>query len=471
MLKSRTFLALGLLVVVAGATAYQVTRKNPHVRDSQAASSPLTLQKADIDELEIAEPGKPALVLKNEGGVWKLTQPVADKADQKAVDQAVGALAELKLRDVIAESPDSYEKVGVKDDEVVKVTPKKAGKPLATLLVGKTSNVRLEGDPRVWSTTNLKRWSLVKDVKLWRDRQIMDFPVDQVDTVAVAYPGGAQVVAKREVPPPPAAEPGKDAGAPPAAAGPDKWTLVAGGDKLGGELDANVPLELAGALARMHGDEIVDDAKPEATGLDAPRATVTVTLKDKKTHVLQVGKQDGTMTYVKLADQARVWKIQKYEAERIPASPAQWRDKTIVKLEPESVQKIELLKGEKDKTVLERAGAGWKATTPATLGEVDASRVQAILRGAQGLRATRVLEGADPKTLGLDKPRATATLWTKSGPPVKLAFGTEKDGETSLQITGQKDLYSIPAYLAQPFVKSPDELKKSAGPATPGEPM
>src|SRR6188474_1656080 len=116
MLKSRTFLALGLLVVVAGATAYQVTRKNPHVRDSQAASSPLTLQKADIDELEIAEPGKPALVLKNEGGVWKLTQPVADKADQKAVDQAVGALAELKLRDVIAESPDSYEKVGVKDD-------------------------------------------------------------------------------------------------------------------------------------------------------------------------------------------------------------------------------------------------------------------------------------------------------------------------------------------------------------------
>jgi hypothetical protein len=466
MLKSRTILALGLLVLVAGATVYKVTRKDPHVKDASAAS-PLAISRDAVDELEIAEPGKPAVVLKKEGAEWKLAQPVADRADQKAVEQAVEGLSELKLRDVIAESPESYEKVGVKDDEVVKVVPRKGGAPVATLLVGKTSNVRLEGDPRVWSTSNLKRWTLVKDAKLWRDRKILDFPVDQVDAVAVSYPSGAKVVAKKESPPPPPAEAGKDAGAPPVtAAGPDKWALVEGADRLGGALDGNVPLELASTLARLQADEIVDEPKPEATGLDAPRATVTVTLKDGKSHTLKLGKQDGNAAHVQLEGNPRVWKIQKYEAERIPTSPAQWRDKTIVKLAPESVQRLEIQKGT-ERTVLERAGEGWKAATPASLGDVETSRVQAILRAVEGLRATRVVESPDMKALGLDKPRATVTVVPRSGAPVKLAFGAEKDGQTAVQVGGQKDAHEVPSYTANSFIKSPADFKKSATGADP----
>src|SRR6266545_3844483 len=104
MLRNRTLVALALLVLVGGATLWKVTRPDPHAR-TKDSSQTLSIKKDDIDELEIAESGKPALQLKKEGSEWKLVQPTADRADQKAVDEALKALSELKLRDVIAESP------------------------------------------------------------------------------------------------------------------------------------------------------------------------------------------------------------------------------------------------------------------------------------------------------------------------------------------------------------------------------
>src|SRR5574342_242743 len=102
-MKRRTIFALAFLVVVVAGTVWKVTRKDAHVRRS-LASKTLDLKKEDVDELEIGN-NKATVVLKKEGAEWKLVKPVADRADQKAVEQAIDALAELKLRDVIAESP------------------------------------------------------------------------------------------------------------------------------------------------------------------------------------------------------------------------------------------------------------------------------------------------------------------------------------------------------------------------------
>lgn len=462
MLKSRTLVALALLVVIGGATAWKLTRRDPHVAATDA-KKPLAIPK-DIDELEITKPEKPAITLKKDGATWKVTAPYADRADTKAVEQAVDGLAELKLRDVIAESPESYEKVGVKDADVLKVVAKKGGQPVAALLIGKTSNVRLDGDPRVWSTANLKRWALAKEARLWRDRKVVDFPVDQVETIAVAYPAGKVAVKKEAPPAPPPAAPSADGKAPPPSSpgpsGPDKWSLVEGEALIGGALDPNVAVDLAGTLGRLTAEDVAAaDAK---TGLDAPRARITATLKDGKTQTLLLGAADGKNAYVKVDGQDRVWTIQKFEADRLPATPAAWRDKTVVKVDPAQVTKIDMLKGT-TRTVLERSGAEtFKATTPASLGDLTAAQTSAILRSVQGLRATRILEG-DAAAHGLDKPRGSLTLTLKDGKTVKLLLGAEKDGESAVQVAGQKDIYGVPSYIGGQLVKTPDELKPQPG--------
>src|SRR5712691_4998587 len=113
-MKTQTYLALGALVVAGGATAYKLLHKDPHAATGAAKDSPLpALKKTAIDEIAIVEKGKPEIDLKKDGAEWKLVKPVSDRADQAAVDAALDALEKLKLKDVIAEHVESYDKVGV----------------------------------------------------------------------------------------------------------------------------------------------------------------------------------------------------------------------------------------------------------------------------------------------------------------------------------------------------------------------
>src|SRR5262249_16880643 len=147
-----------------------------------------------------------------------------------------------------------------------------------------------------------------------------------------------------------------------------------------------------------------DDLTADKSGLDKPRMTIVATAKDGASKSLVVGKDDGQSTWVKLADGPRVWKIHKYEVDRFPSSPVQWRDKAILKLDPATVTTVEIMK-EKDKTVLERVDdKTFKVTTPAGFTDLDQPRVQGLVRQISTLRASRIVEGADPKAVGMDKP-------------------------------------------------------------------
>jgi hypothetical protein len=464
MLKNRTYLALTTLIVVGGAAVWKVTRPDPHAATAPVGAAKWDVKKDAIDELTIAAPGKPEVVLKKDGADWKLDKPVADRADPKAVDQALDAITGVKLRDVIAELPESYEKVGVKDDQVIKVVAKKGGAALGTLLVGKTvstsTNVRIEGDPKVYSTVDLKRFALDKDVKMWRDRSVLALPADKLDHVELDYPAAKMVVRKEA----PASQPARPDGKP-APKAPDKWIVTEGQDKIGGALDDSVPTGLVSTLARLEADDFVDGGTADdKNGLAHPRVTVTATTTDGATKTLLVGLDDGATTYAMLKDGPRIWKLHKYEADRFPTSPAQWRDKTIVKLEPKEVQKIELDK-DKDRVVLERVDdKSWKATTPKDLGELDQAPVQALLRAMTALRAARVVDNADPKAAGLDKPTGVATFTKKDGSVVKLTLGAEKANEYTVSVSGQKDVYALSDYQAKQFVKTANDFKKKAAP-------
>jgi uncharacterized protein DUF4340 len=476
MLKTRTLLALAVLVVAAGAAVYKVTRKNPYSQAAGANSPYPTFTKAGPnapDELEIDEPGKPQIVVKKEGAEWKTVKPAADRADQHNVEAALDTLTQLKLRDVIAEQPTSYDKVGTKDDEVVKVIPRKAGKPLVTLLVGKTTNVRLENDPRVWTTSGLRRWDLVREPKMWRDRDIAKVETAKLDRVELVYADGAKLVVKREPPAPPASQPASSAAdpsapPPPAPDATDKWTLLEGSDRVGGKMDPNIAVNLAAALSRVEADDFVPDPKPEATGFDHPRATVTAFLKDGGNQVaLVLGKTEGDSTYIKRGDGDRVWKIHNYDADRLAMSPPQWRDKTLLTIAPNDVSRIEIVKGS-DHLVLERADKDkpWRATTPKDFGDVDGTKVNPMLSTASQLVAAKVVETPDAKAHGLDKPQGQVTFSKKAADGTfttlgSISFGGKvNDNEYYIRLGDKGDEYTLPSYQTGQLLKAPAELKK-----------
>jgi hypothetical protein len=265
-------------------------------------------------------------------------------------------------------------------------------------------------------------------------------------------------VVKREAPPAPPASP--DAGPPPPPP-PAHWVLQSDKDKIGGTLDESQALNLGASLARLEASDFATDASK--AGLDKPRMTVSVTLADKTQKQLLIGADEGQDTYVKLAGGDRVWKIHKYEADRIPSSPKNWRDKTIVRIPRGDVTKVELAKGA-DKVLLERVDdKSFRAVVPGDLGELDQPRVTAVLSTLEVLRANRVVEQPDPKAFAT--PVVVLTVTKKDGKTFKLTVGKkdEKLPEYPVQVAGDKDVYGVAEYVIANYLKAPSEFKKKPG--------
>jgi hypothetical protein len=462
---TRTWAALGTLVVVGVAAFLVTSHKDPHEHvDGASTGSPYpTIARDAIDVLEIAEPGKPRIVLQKGAAGWTMVEPVADQADQQAVAAALDAIVGLKLRDAIAENPASYDKVGVKDADVVTVIPRSGGKDLVKLLVGKQANVRIGTDPRVWSTQDFRRVALVKDTKLWRDRSVAAMEPERLVEVRVEYPDGTRVVMEKEAP---ASAPASQPTSQPAAKKPDRWKLTAGADKVGGALDDRVAAQVA-TLGKIEADDFADPGAGAAvTGLDTPRAIVTLMSTEGDLIVLRIGKDDGEDTFVMEHGARHVWRLHKLDTDKVPLTPAQWRDRTIVKLDPEEIVKAELVVGG-ERTVLERADKLWKPTFPADLGDIDPSRAQAVVRTLATLRGARLIENPDLKTLGFDKPAATATFWKKDGRAVKLLVGGKDRNDVAVMLAGDRVVWAVNAAQAGQFTKKPSDFKKQAAPPRP----
>jgi hypothetical protein len=403
------------------------------------------LAKDKIDELEIAEPGKPAVQLKKDGATWKVVTPVADKADEQAVKGAIDALGDLKWRDVVAENPASHEKLGLDEKQAVKVTVKGGGQPMAVLWLGKSTQVRVGDDPKVWSTKDFRRWSLVREARLWRDREIVKLEPDKIDKLTISYAKGETVVLKK----------GTDG----------KWSYGDGTKPLPPTLDTQAVSDLTATLGRVDADQFVDGAlADDVTGLGAPPITLTAQAGEGKATTLLLGKSTEQHTYAKRADGPRVWQIAAYVAKRIPSSPAQWQDKGILELQPEQVAALEIQKGAEMITLL-REGDAWKAKLPADLGDVDQQLVGMALASFGHLRAQTIVETPDPKVTGLAAPSGSISITSKEGKTTKLLVGAEVKAERAyyVQIEGKPMVYLVSDYLVNPALKAPKDWKGSAG--------
>jgi hypothetical protein len=468
-MKTRTIVALAVLAVIGALVVWKVTGKDPHVRDPKATAKAHgipTLDATAIDELEIQEPGKPLVHLKKDGD-WKLVAPVADRADQKNVDATLQALAKMKVKDVVAESATSYEKLGVRDEDVVKVVARKGGQPVTTLLVGKTGKqIRLEGKPQVWEVADFTRFVLTREPKMWRDREIVRYERDQLDRLEVSWPAGGKVAAKREAPPPPP-ETGDPAQTVKPPAGPDKWTIVEGQAAVGGPLDEMVPGQISSTLSRLDAGDFVEGE----TDVGPVRATVTAVLEDGSKKELIVGKEDGQDVWVKRPDSPRLWKIRKASADNLIKTAVQWRDKTLAKLDTKDLQRIEIVKD--GRLVFERVDEKtWKAVEPADLADVDSSKVQGLATGFANLRASAIVEKPDPKKTGFaPRPTATITAKTKDGKTATLTVGALADKSYFVKVAGRAEVFSVGEFLVSRYLKPAADFKKQAGPAATGAGM
>jgi hypothetical protein len=145
----------------------------------------------------------------------------------------------------------------------------------------------------------------------------------------------------------------------------------------------------------------------------------------------------------------QVYLVPKYTATNLSRKASELRDLTLLSFDPQKVTKVTVQSPGK-KTVVVKEGDIWKIVEPKKLPagfEFDPGQVQGQLQMLKGLRASRVVETANPAQTGLSRPTTLVDIAVEGGPTQSLRFGKEvtsdKGKEAYVQGSADKLTYAI----------------------------
>jgi hypothetical protein len=212
-------------------------------------------------------------------------------------------------------------------------------------------------------------------------------------------------------------------------------------------------------LASLEIQRVVDDQPTEVKqyGLDPPRIEVTFK-QDGKERTLLLGQKTptGTDIYAKLPDKPRVFLVSSYLEATFNKSSFDLRDKTILKIDRDKVDRVEI--ETPDHTVkVAKQGSDWRITSP-----VDARADFGAVEGIIGRLNTTPMKSAIPvdarnlAEYGMDKPAATVRVMSGSAQATLLIGKSAGEGLVYAEDPSRPLVFTVESALF-------DELKKPAG--------
>lgn len=144
---------------------------------------------AAVNRIEIISPLH-TVVTEKTASAWQMTQPVQWPADTLAISTFLDQLTELRLKSVVAISPDRYERYGVDSSAyVIRLTEGNVEHEITMSPNGpefSTVYIRIGGDERVFTAS--PRLSIPYAVALWRDKRILSLAPVSVLSATVSTP-------------------------------------------------------------------------------------------------------------------------------------------------------------------------------------------------------------------------------------------------------------------------------------------
>lgn len=189
-------------------------------------------------------------------------------------------------------------------------------------------------------------------------------------------------------------------------------------------------------------------------GLESGKALRLQVFEDEREDAvvdIYIGKDTvGGASFVRFPDDDRVYRAQVGGRHRLDRAPREWRDPSIVSLEPGAATALTLEIGDTQRLRLERGEQGWQIPGSPEFA-VDTETVKDVLTRIGGMRAGRVL----PSDFPLEgEPQLRVTVERAGLEPVRLAFFVE--GELAyVKRDGREAIFqvasSVPQRLALPL--------------------
>lgn len=453
MLWKRTTVMLGAfaasLVLVAVATLNNATGGGPTFDWPDVDAGEITrIEISGIDN---------AVTLERVETGW-VVMPGGYGADEKTVERATKEIADLGTGSLISTNPSHFGTYEV-GEAGMKVAVSSAVGALPVLRLGKetTDNrghyIRRADAERVFVTAGRIRGTLDKEIKFWRNREILAFDKEKATALAVSGPSVIMAFTR-----------GAEGWAfdPPPEGIPDHYRL-----------DASKIDSLVRSLARLSAFDFVDDVEDLADlGLDPPEIKAIIRLDEGEPLEIGVGAESEGRYFCRAADNDQVFLINGYQRNQLARDPKELQDLKINAFDAALARRIEVRSaGKVTGFALGEAGGDWilestdEGVPPGF--KLDPQKVSGLVSSIAGLRGDSCLGYADQAGLGLTSPSQEVLVGLSDGVTKGIRFGRDA-AEGEIYTAGDDGLvYQVKNHVVDRIAGGIDRYKVSQGASTP----
>ena len=416
-----TTIVLVLVLAGLGGYIYFVDSARP-ASGIEEREKVFAVEADQIEQITVTAKGETTTLTKTDG-VWKITTPVTVDADSTEVSNLTTALAALEINRVLDENASNLAEYGLADPRI-KIAFK-AGSTSGEVHFGETTPTKGDmyavkaGEPRVFLVAAYQDTSLAKNTFDLRDKRLLHFERDKIDTLEIAQPGSPVITLSRSA---------------------NEWFIKAPTAARG---DYSAIEGLVTRLSTASMTELVDPNSPESFGLETPSAVVTVGTGSTRA-VLELGAERDGALYARDRARQLLFKVEPSLATDLKKTLDELRDKDLFEFSTFNVLRLRVSRGADTYEFQKVEGGGeggadkWQRVVDGKPSDVDMTLMEDLLSRLSALRA----ESFNPATsAGLGQPAlvVSASYDTDKFERVRLIQGADqafgvRDGEPGVAV-------------------------------------
>ncbi|MBA3269422.1 MAG: DUF4340 domain-containing protein [Acidobacteria bacterium] len=315
--------ALVLVLAGLGAYIYFVDSKRP---DGGVEAKPkvFSVERDAIEEVTVTADGETSTIRKTDG-VWKMTSPITGAADDTEANGLTSAIASLEINRVVDESAANLAEYGLAEPRIA-IAFKGANGAGGEIHLGQQTPTKSDlyavkpGEKRVFLVQAFQETALAKKSFDLRDKRVLHFERDKVDTIDIVQPGALGIQLSRS---------GSD------------WVVKQPIQTRG---DYSV---IEGLLTRLAGasmTKLVDTSGPQTFGLDKPSAVITVGAGSARA-ALEFGAEEDGAVYVRDPARQAIFAVDPTLGADAKKPVEDYRDKDLFEFRNFNASRVKIVRG------------------------------------------------------------------------------------------------------------------------------
>ena len=364
--------------------------------DTEQHDKVFTVDAAKLEELTVKGSAGETTILKKEKAGWQIVQPVTAATDESTVSGITSSLSTLENNGAVDDAPKDLAPYGLSQPKISVSFKSQGDKTAHTLLLGNKSPTggdmyaQRGGEKAVFLVPAYVESTFDKKTFDLRDKTVLKFDRDTASRLELQHGDVKSAFVKN----------GMD------------WMVA---EPFKARADFSV---IEGLVSRLQSAQMASLVTDNATdlkqyGLDAPSASATVGAGSARATLL-IGSaatgQEKTGVYGKDASRPLVFILTQDLADELKKNIDDLRKKDIFEFRPFNTTRIDITRGtqtmvfEKTKGTGKDAAEKWRRVAP-TAGDVDATKMEAVLTKLSNLRAQSFVDAKTPN--GLASPLIT----------------------------------------------------------------